>query len=89
MMRGDIASARLFYMEAANLGFPAGMLAVGKTYDPVVLSRLGIKGFLADPRKAAEWYEKAERAGFKETTQYLLELRRWMADSPLREDTER
>lgn len=89
MMRGDIASARLFYMEAANVGFPAGMLAVGKTYDPVVLSRLGIKGFLADPSKAVEWYEKAERTGFKETIQYLVELKRWIADSPLREDTKR
>jgi hypothetical protein len=81
MARGDVASARLFYLEAAKIGFPAGMAAVGKTYDPIVLNRLGIRGFLADSGKAVEWYVKAEKAGYAETAEYLQELRRWIAGS--------
>jgi len=82
LTRGDIASARLFYEAAANAGSTAAMTAVGKTYDPVVLSGLGIKGFHADPVKAAEWYLKGDKAGGAESTERLNELRRWLSESP-------
>jgi len=75
LSRGDVASARLFYQEAANLGSPEAMAAVGKTYDPVALDKLGIKGFQTDPTKAAEWYIKAREAGYTEITEYLQALR--------------
>jgi hypothetical protein len=75
MERGDIASARLFYLEAVKNGFPAAMFAVGKTYDPIVLKKLGIKGFPAEPDKAVEWYMKAEKAGYVEASEYLLMLK--------------
>lgn len=80
--RGDIASARLFYLEAEHSGLPAAMIAVGKTYDPNMLKKLGIKGFAADPDKAAEWYRKAEKAGQAEANQYLTELSRSIASAP-------
>jgi len=82
LSRGDVASARLFYQEAANLGSPEAMLAVGKTYDPVALDKLGIKGFQTDPAKAEEWYMKAREAGYTEIAEYLQALRKWMAGSP-------
>ncbi len=82
LSRGDVASARLFYQEAANLGSSEAMAAVGKTYDPVALDKLGIKGFQTDPAKAAEWYIKAREAGYTEITEYLQALRKWMAGSP-------
>jgi len=75
MERGDIASARLFYLEAVKSGFPAAMFAVGKTYDPIELKRLGIKGFPAEPDKAAEWYMKAEKAGYAEASEFLVRLK--------------
>ena len=75
MERGDIASARLFYLEAVKSGFPAAMFAVGKTYDPIELKRLGIKGFPAEPDKAAEWYMKAEKAGHAEAGEFLVRLK--------------
>jgi len=80
--RGDIASARLFYLEAEHSGLPAAMIAIGKTYDPNMLKKLGIKGFAADPDKAAEWYRKAEKAGQAEANQYLTELSRSIASAP-------
>ena len=82
LTRGDIASARLFYEAAANAGSAVAMTAVGKTYDPVVLNGLGIKGFHADPVKAAEWYLKGDKAGDAENTKRLDGLRRWLAESP-------
>lgn len=82
LTRGDIASARLFYEAAANAGAVAAITAVGKTYDPVVLGGLGVKGFPADPVKAAEWYLKGEKAGDPENTKQLDKLRRWLSESP-------
>lgn len=86
--RGDVASARLFYEAAAAVGYAAAMTAVGKTYDPVMLNQMGIKGFRADPVKAAEWYLKAEKAGDPETVERLEELKRWMTDGSEWEETE-
>ncbi|MBL8259786.1 MAG: AAA family ATPase [Candidatus Competibacteraceae bacterium] len=80
MARGDVASARSFYLEAANIGLPAAMAAVGKTYDPIVLSGLQVKGFSPDPVKAIEWYSKAERAGSAESAASLDAIRQLMAD---------
>jgi general secretion pathway protein A len=88
LARGDVASARLFYEAAAHIGYAAAMTAVGKTYDPVVLGQLGIKGFRADPVKAAEWYLKAEKAGDSETTARLEGLKRWLSDSPALKENE-
>ncbi len=88
LARGDVASARLFYEAAAHIGYAAAMTAVGKTYDPVVLGQLGIKGFRADPVKAAEWYLKAEKAGDSETTTRLEGLKRWLSDSSALKENE-
>ena len=82
LARNDIASARLFYETAANAGSVEAMVAVGKTYDPILLNQLGIKGFRADPVKAAEWYLKAEKTNNPESSQRLEELRRWLSSSP-------
>ncbi|HCK80159.1 MAG TPA: hypothetical protein DIC59_01675 [Candidatus Competibacteraceae bacterium] len=82
LAQGDVASARLFYLEAAGAGFAPAMTAVGKTYDPIVLGGLQIKGFFADPKKAVEWYLKAQKAGSPESSGYLQALRQSLAGSP-------
>jgi hypothetical protein len=64
------------------------MVAVGKTYDPIILNQLGIRGFRPDPVQAAEWYLKANKAGESESTERLKELSRWLADSPKLEESE-
>ena len=82
LVRGDVASARLFYEAAANSGSAAAMTAIGRTYDPLELSRLGIKGFRADLAKAAEWYLKAKEHGDPEAAGQISRLQRWLAEAP-------
>jgi hypothetical protein len=82
LMLGDIASARLFYEAAVKAGDVPSLVAVGSTYDPVVLNRLGLRGFHADPVKAAEWYLKAYEADAAEAEKHLNGLRRWLNSGP-------
>jgi hypothetical protein len=60
---GDVASARLVYRRAAEAGDAAAALALGATYDPVVLAKIGVRGLGADIEKARSWYEKAKEFG--------------------------
>ena len=60
---GDLASARLVYRRAAEAGDAAAALALGATYDPVVLAKIGVRGMGADVEKARAWYEKAKEFG--------------------------
>lgn len=81
LRRGDVASARLFYEAAANSGSAAAMTAIGRTYDPLELSRLSIKGILADPAKAADWYLKAKEHGDSEAVGQISRLQHWLAEA--------
>ena len=85
----DLASARLYYETAANAGHPAAMVAVGKTYDPLVVRSLAIRGTHADPLKAAEWYQKAFQAGAAEAAERLEALQHWMTKTPPLDEADR
>ncbi len=65
MNQGDIISARQYYMQAANVGSPRGILGVARTYDPKVFAEMKIQGLQPDAVKAAEWYKKAQAAALK------------------------
>lgn len=67
MNQGDIISARQYYMQAANVGSPRGILGVARTYDPKVFAEMKIEGLQPDAVKAAEWYKKAQASGVKIT----------------------
>jgi hypothetical protein len=60
---GDLVSARQVYQRAAEAGNAAAALALGATYDPVVLAKIGVRGMGADVEKARSWYEKAKEFG--------------------------
>jgi hypothetical protein len=60
---GDLVSARLVYLKAAEAGNAAAALALGATYDPVVLAKIGARGIGGDVEKARNWYEKAKAFG--------------------------
>jgi hypothetical protein len=60
---GDLVTARLVYRRAAESGNAAAALALGATFDPVVLAKIGVKGMGADIEKARGWYEKAKEFG--------------------------
>ena len=57
--QGDIAAARLMLTRAAEAGDARSALALGATYDPAVLGKLGVLGVAADVAQARAWYGKA------------------------------
>ena len=60
---GDVALARVYLRRGAERDDTQAALALGGTYDPTELRRLGIPNFQADPAKAREWYRRAADSG--------------------------
>jgi hypothetical protein len=60
---GDVATARTVLQRAAEAGNASAAMALGATYDPNVLAKLGVVGVSADVEKARSWYQKAENLG--------------------------
>jgi TPR repeat protein len=68
---GDFVTARLVFQRAAEAGNAVAALALGASYDPVVLASLGVRGVDADVGKARTWYQKAKDFGEPEATRRL------------------
>jgi len=60
---GDLAAARLVLRRAAEANNAEAALALGATYDPLVLRQLKVYGFTPDAAMARSWYEKATELG--------------------------
>jgi TPR repeat protein len=71
---GDVAAARLVLRRAAERDDPQAALALGGTYDPSVLKRLGIASYLADTAQAREWYRRAAQLGSPDASLRLEQL---------------
>jgi len=71
---GDVAAARLVLRRAAERDDAQAALALGGTYDPVVLRRLGIINFHSDPAQARDWYRKAAELGSADASLRLDQL---------------
>jgi hypothetical protein len=71
---GDVAAARLVLRRAAERDDPQAALALGGTYDPIVLRRLGIVNFQADPAQAKDWYRRAAQLGSADASLRLEQL---------------
>jgi TPR repeat protein len=71
---GDVASARDFFERAVEGGDAAASCGLAKTYDPLVLQQLAMRGVAADPTKAAAWYRRAAAAGNAEAATRLAQL---------------
>jgi hypothetical protein len=63
---GDLVAARILFRRAAKAGDAAAAIAMGATYDPVVLAERGMRGVAADLDKARAWYERAKEMGSSE-----------------------
>jgi TPR repeat protein len=68
---GDFVTARLVFQRAAEAGNAIAALALGASYDPVVLASMGVRGVDADVGKARAWYQKAKDFGEPEATRRL------------------
>ncbi len=71
---GDFVTARLVFQRAAEAGNASAALALGASYDPVVLSRLGVRGVDADVGKARTWYQRAKEFGAPDADRRLSAL---------------
>ena len=60
---GDISGARKFFERAAASANASAALAMGGTYDPGVLARLGARGITPDRDMALAWYRYAASLG--------------------------
>jgi len=71
LARRDIAAARLMLVRAAEAADAGAALALAKTYDPMALGDVGLRGAFADPAMARTWYEKAREFGSTEAERRL------------------
>jgi hypothetical protein len=71
---GDFAAARLLFERAANAGSADAALALGSTYDPLVIKRLGAVAVTPDLAKARKWYQFAADHGSAAATLQLTNL---------------
>jgi TPR repeat protein len=71
---GDLVTARILFQRAAEAGDATAAMALGATYDPNVLAKLGVVGMVADVEKARSWYRKAESFGSPEASRRLNAL---------------
>jgi hypothetical protein len=71
---GDVVTARIVFQRAAEAGDADAALALGATYDPIVLAYLGVAGLGANVEKARIWYQNAESLGSTEATRRLAIL---------------
>ena len=68
---GDVAAARLVLRRAADAGDARAAMTLAGTYDPAILEKLDIHGFVPDLAMARSWYEKARKFGSAEAPQRL------------------
>jgi hypothetical protein len=71
---GDFAAARLLFERAANAGSADAALALGSTYDPMVIKRLGAVAVTPDLAKARKWYQFAADHGSAAASLQLANL---------------
>jgi hypothetical protein len=71
---GDLASARLLLRRAVEAGSAEAALALGATFDPLVIRRLGAIGATPDAAQARQWYQKAVALGSTTASQPLATL---------------
>ena len=74
LTNGDVSSARLLLRRAAEAGNAEAALALGSTFDPAVIARIGSIGVEADAAKARQWYEKAAALGSNVASEQIAKL---------------
>jgi hypothetical protein len=68
---GDVEAARILLQPAAEARDARAALALGSTYDPIVLAILQAHGVDADVSLALDWYKKAQEFGSYEAQERL------------------
>lgn len=79
---GYFAGARAYYRRAAEAGSGEAALAVGATYDPDVVARMGAQGIKPDRAEAAKWYARAAGLGIGDRDTILRRLTKDWGNAP-------
>ena len=61
----------MLFRSPAEAGDARAAMMLAETYDPAVLTKLGVHGVVSDVAVARSWYEKAKKFGATEATQRL------------------
>jgi hypothetical protein len=71
MSEGDVDAARTLLRHAAEAKDARAALALGSTYDPIMLAILQVRGVAGDLSLAHDWYKKASELGSQEAQERL------------------
>jgi hypothetical protein len=63
LAKGDLSTARVFLIRAAEAGDARAWVALADTYDPAILAKLGVVGAPGDPQRARDYLGRAAAAG--------------------------
>jgi hypothetical protein len=77
MGEGRVSAARLVFQRAAEACDVRAAFALGASYDPIMLQKLGVALLDPDVAAARAWYEKAKELGSSEASQELELLLNW------------
>jgi DnaJ domain len=71
LSEGEAETVRMLLRPAAEARDARAALALGSTYDPIMLAMLQARGVLANLSVARDWYEKAGEFGSREAKERL------------------
>ena len=83
MSEGDVDAARTLLRHAAEAKDARAALALGSTYDPIMLAILQVRGVAGDLSLAHDWYQKASELGSQEAQERLKLLASAKVDDSL------
>jgi TPR repeat protein len=73
--KGDVSGARLLLERALGGGNARAAFVLAETFDPNVLSKLGVVGIRGDNAKAREFYARARAMGIAQAGERLEALK--------------
>jgi hypothetical protein len=74
LAQGYIAGARAYLERAAEAGDARALLALGETYDPAALARIGARGIKGDAARARDYYSQALAAGLGDARERMAAI---------------
>jgi len=74
LAQGDIVGSRAYLQRAVEAGDVRALLALGETYDPATLARIGARGIRGDVVVARDYYAKALAAGVGDARERMASL---------------
>ena len=74
MTDGDVVAARLLLQRAAEAGSADAALALGASFDPLIIKQAGAIGVRTDAAEARRWYQQAAALGSDAASKQLAKL---------------